>query len=252
MQQKEKYIYRTSLNDMASANEIAPVIYHLIKPTAVVDFGCGTGTFLRAFKDLGVEEILGLDGNWGDPVLRSKYIDSSVFKEADLEAPVTLPKKYDLAICLEVAEHLKETAADTLVSSLTHASDYILFSAAVPGQGGQHHINEQWSEYWEKKFNNSNYLFHDVLRPLFWNNENIDWWYKQNMFMVVRKDANIDLNDPSLYAKTNFHSKLIHPEILASKAWETERIMRGDLTVKEYWHLFWNAIFTKMKRKLGK
>jgi SAM-dependent methyltransferase len=252
MQQKEKYIHYEFSEDMVSPNEIAPVVYHLIKPKTVVDFGCGVGTFLRAFKDLGAEEILGLDGPWLSIDQLSKYIDRTTFKETDLEAPVSLSKKYDLAICLEVAEHLKELAADILINTLVRASDVILFSAAVPGQGGQNHINEQWKFYWEAKFNNHGYYFHDVLRPIFWDNKNIAWWYKQNMFLVVRNNVVIDWNDPVLQAKSNIIDKCIHPEVLATKAAEIDRIIQGELPVKQYWQLFWNAFFKKLKGKMGK
>lgn len=202
------YVHTTELHNMTSPNIIVPLVLELY-PTikSVVDFGCGLGTWLRAFKEHGAQEILGLDGKWFDRSKLTKNINESEFRIVDLEAPVQLNKTYDLVISLEVAEHLPEKAADTFVKSLVNSGKVILFSAAIPGQGGQNHINEQYPEYWEKKFSQYGYIFHDILRDKIWNNENVDFWYKQNIFIVAHESVPFP-------ADTNFKYPVIHPDLL--------------------------------------
>ena len=115
-------------------------------------------------------------------------------------------RRFDLAICLEVAEHLSPDIGIHLVKLLTNLSDVILFSAAVPHQGGINHINEQWAEYWQEIFAEHGYEYYDVIRPKIWNNKNVKWWYKQNSFLVVKK------NTFDFEPTKNIHN-LIHPEL---------------------------------------
>jgi hypothetical protein len=138
----------------------------------------------------------------------------------DLEKPFSVPQRFDLALCLEVAEHLKEDAASGLVKSLVGLSDYIIFSAAIPFQGGQNHINEQWPDWWEKIFSHHNYSFYDVIRAEFWDNPNLFWWYKQNIFLVVNDSK------PNAFKKTKTLN-LVHPQLYAFKARKLDRIVNG-------------------------
>jgi SAM-dependent methyltransferase len=153
----------------------------------VIDLGCGLGTWLRAFKELGVPDVLGLDGPWCDLTLLHKNLSPSEFLEVDLESPIHLDKTYDLVLSLEVAEHLSSTSADIYVESLVRAGRVILFSAAVPGQGGWNHINEQWPSYWSEKFAIHDYVFHDIVRGALWNIPDIDACYHQSMFIVSHR-----------------------------------------------------------------
>jgi hypothetical protein len=100
-----------------------------------------------------------------------------------------------------------------LIDTLTDHGDFILFSAAVPGQGGQNHLNEQWPNYWQDLFAAKGYFPSDVLRKVFWNNQNVEWWYKQNMLIYGTKEA---LNSLKLPVSGNI-DRLIHPELLTEK-----------------------------------
>jgi 2-polyprenyl-3-methyl-5-hydroxy-6-metoxy-1,4-benzoquinol methylase len=119
------------------------------------------------FKQSGVTEVLGVDGPWADKSLLFKNITESEFHECNLEKEVQLSKKYDLVVSLEVAEHVSNASAELFVKNLINAGSLILFSAAIPNQGGQNHINEQWLSYWEAIFEKQNYVLHDVMRPIF-------------------------------------------------------------------------------------
>jgi len=186
-----------------------------LNPQSVIDVGCGIGTFLNVFEKAGITDIMGLDGKWVDREKLSKNISLEKFQEIDLEKEISLDRKYDMAICLEVLEHVKNSFADVAVKSLTKLSDIIVFSAAIPGQGGQNHINEQWFEYWEIKFKKYNYSFHDVFRPIFWNNPNLAWWYKQNMFLVVNDLASIDHSAFEELWDKNIKN-YVHPDLFSS------------------------------------
>lgn len=87
---------------------------------------------------------------------------------------------------LEVGEHLPEQYADNLVNTLTNASDIVMFSAAIPGQIGTSHVNEQYTEYWAKKFIDRGYVPVDYFRKKVWNNANVEWWYKQNIILYIK------------------------------------------------------------------
>ncbi|MEP6815541.1 MAG: hypothetical protein ABI873_08335 [Marmoricola sp.] len=113
------------------------------------------------------------------------------FQVADLTRPVRLPKRFELAVSLEVAEHLPESAAADFVESLVLASDLVLFSAGVPSQGGCNHLNEQWPEFWIDLFRKHGYSAHDCLRKKIWTNPSVSPWYAQNVFLFAR-DSRID------------------------------------------------------------
>jgi SAM-dependent methyltransferase len=205
-----QYTHNTGFHNLIAPREIVPVIMDLVKPNSVIDIGCGTGTFLRVFKENGVKHIKGIDGAWCDEKLLFENIDKSEFTIKDMENNLGINEKFDLLVCLEVAEHLTPLRASSFVNEITQISDVILFSAAIPNQGGDHHYNEQWLTYWEGQFNLKNYEIHDVLRPIFWENPNIYWWYKQNMVLIVKKGKEIEgIKD----LKYNLISNLVHPEL---------------------------------------
>ncbi len=150
------------------ANLIMPYIVEKLSPLSVLDAGCGQGIFLRAC--LAVDEnikVLGIDGDY---VERDKLlINPKYFMAYNLENPLKLNEKYDIAISFEVAEHIEEKYADIFIDTLTNASDTIFFSAAIPYQGGTNHVNEQWQSYWKEKFEARGYIVSDCLKRKFWN-----------------------------------------------------------------------------------
>lgn len=185
---KTPYVHSAIIHNKNAARVILPKVFDIVKPHSVLDVGCGLGTWLSVCDELGVKDLLGLDGDFID---REKLvIPTSNFKNLDLRKHFSLNREFSLVICLEVAEHLPESSADLFVENLTTHSNTILFSAAVPGQGGQNHINEQWPAYWQKKFEIHGYHFHDLIRPLIWNNEKVEWWYKQNIYLLTKEASN--------------------------------------------------------------
>jgi|SRR5579859_1698773 len=177
-----------------SAEVIVPIVLRAIPTHSVVDVGCGDGTWLAAFHKLGVSDILGIDGDYvqGEDL----QIDPKYFRSMDLSEPFHLERRFDLAISLEVAEHLPETSATTFIESITRLAPAILFSAAIPRQGGNNHINEQWQDFWVSLFRKHSYLAIDLIRKRVWQNQSVDWWYAQNT--VLFAEAKYVMSNPTL------------------------------------------------------
>lgn len=169
-----------------SATEIVPFIVELIQPQSVIDVGCGLGTWLAVFKECGVEDILGVDGNWVNK--EWLQIPADYFLPFDLNRPLSLERQFDLVVSLEVAEHLPKDCAATFVDSLVRLGPVILFFAAIPFQGGVNHINEQWPEYWVKLFQAKGYLVIDCIRKKIWKNDKVKYEHAQNMLLFARHD----------------------------------------------------------------
>lgn len=169
-----------------SAREIVPLVLELVRPRTVIDLGCGAGTWLSVFREHGVDDVLGVDGDYVDE--SALEIPEDRFLPFDLREPLRMGRRFDLVVSLEVAEHLPEERAKTFVDSLTALGPVVLFSAAIPFQGGTHHLNEQWPEYWRERFLEKGYVAVDCLRKKVWHNENVEWWYAQNTLVFVEQD----------------------------------------------------------------
>lgn len=172
-----------------SAQVVVPLVMDLVSPTSVVDVGCGRGTWLAEFAAQGVDTLLGLDSHHVDQ--DSMAIDRKNFRVVDLSKPFALEEKFDLAACLEVAEHLPVRMSRTLVRQLTSAAPAVLFSAAIPGQGGTRHINEQWHWYWHAIFAEFSYDCFDVIRASTFSNREVAAWFRQNIFIYAARDSSI-------------------------------------------------------------
>jgi SAM-dependent methyltransferase len=200
---------------LEAAEDIVPYLMSLIKPVSVLDVGCGVGGWLSVFMNHGVQDCYGIDGDYIERSLLS--IDESKFLAADLAGPVDLGRQFDLVISLEVAEHLLPASADLFIANLTRHGDIILFSAAVPGQGGTHHTNEQWPEYWKERFQERDYVLIDCLRDRFWFDRRIPCCYRQNMMLYVRR-AKIFTRPELLREQEKYADHvlgLVHPEVFA-------------------------------------
>ena len=170
-----------------SAEVVVPIILELFEVGSIVDFGCGVGTWLSVFKKYGVSDIRGYDGEY--VINNGLMIDESEFEACDLEGGVLINRRYDMAMSLEVAEHISEQSANMFIEKMTHSSDLILFSAAVPGQGGIGHINEQWQAYWARKFVERGYGVIDILREKLKGLTQCRPYYRQNaLIYTTRKD----------------------------------------------------------------
>lgn len=196
--------YRELEQTRDSAREILSIVLDVLKPASMVDVGCGTGQWLAVAIEMGLSDVLGVDGEWA---LKSELaIPREKFLVRNLQKPLELGRRFDLAISLEVGEHLLLENARIFVQGLCQAAETVLFSAAIPGQGGRHHVNEQWPAYWAKLFEESGYHCYDVIRPKVWNNPRVLWYYAQNCLLF----APVGAKTPGL-GHTSVPLPLVHP-----------------------------------------
>lgn len=226
-----------------SARTILSIILATMpKVRSAVDVGCGVGTWLSVIMKKGVKDVMGLDGEWVETNLL--VIPKETFVKTDLTKPVRVPRKFDLAISLEVAEHLPVERAKGFVRDLTKLADFVLFSAAVPFQGGRNHINEQWQEYWVGLFAAEGYDVYDLIRPKIWNDSRIPFWYRQNSLFFVKKERTkqikFGLNEKSI----NFSRySVVHPDLYMRKVAGYQPPKKNLLTI-------FNDFYNRGKRKL--
>lgn len=184
---------------LRSASKVVPKVLEIFNAKSVIDLGCGTGAWLSVFEEHGLT-VRGVDGDYVNP--NQLLIDPIKFLPLDLVEPFPdfLNLKADLAMSLEVAEHLPPEAADEFVAKLCAISNNILFSAAVPGQNGVNHINERWPSYWVPKFEALGYTCSSNFRFEFWHDEDVENWYRQNILLFSKCDSDSRLSD-GMYLK---------------------------------------------------
>ena len=232
---------RDYLRTSRSAQVVIPILIDAYKNglQSVIDIGCGRGVWLDEFKKLGVVKVKGRDGPWVQGA--NPLINDVEFEATDLSTPYTEPKKFDLAMTLEVAEHIDEENADTFVDSLAKLSDTIMFSAAIEGQGGQHHVNERPLAYWIKKFAKHGFRPFDPIRPRVWEDDEVCWWYRQNIVIFCREGSVMEARWQELHLSAPHTFDLAHPVGFQQKA-----DLANWFSPEEYIGLW----FARTKRKL--
>ncbi len=198
-----------------SAEAILPLLFSFVQPRSLIDIGCGVGTWLRASKDLGVSSVLGIDGEYARTA--GVLVDEHEFQAADLGLALPLqPGRFDVALCLEVAEHLPLERAPGLVQELCGLSDVVMFSAAIPGQGGTDHINLQPQSAWVEYFTANGYQAFDLVRPYVWADSSVEVWYRQNVLVFVNNGcAEMTERARSLEIAAPRLVDVVHPDLLA-------------------------------------
>lgn len=172
-----------------SALQYRDVLGRYLSPRRVIDIGCGRGTWLKAFIEAGATQAVGLDGSWNS---QDKMIDQAIdFRQVDLTFPFDISdcERFDLAMSLEVAEHLPSDSSSRFIKSLTALSDTIMFGAAYSNQGGTNHINEQPHTFWAELFVREGYQPFDLFRGELWGNPEVEFWYQQNTFLYVKESS---------------------------------------------------------------
>lgn len=205
-----------------SARVVVPLLMSLVRPKSVVDVGCGRGKWLAVFRDAAVTELLGIDGPYVD--LARTDLAANEFIRHDLTKPLAVGRVFDLAVSLEVAEHLPAEAADGFVALLASLAPVVAFSAAIPGQGRTGHLNERWPDYWARKFAAKGFLVVDAVRPAIWSHPDVEWWYAQNL-LVFAVPHEIGIRPPltRALADTHLHRlNLVHPRCFRRYTGEKE------------------------------
>ena len=242
-----KYIHTSQVHSVSGATAALPLIFSGSPPASLLDVGCGTGTWLSAARELGVAKLFGIDGATIDKI--EFLIEKEFYLSVDLRENWNLNRRFDLVICLEVAEHLEETVGEHLIRKITQHGDRVVFSAACPEQPGQHHVNCQWPAYWQNLFNLHGFVCNDSIRWKIWNTPEIECWYRQNLFIAER--------NPDLAGKEPRIAPVIHPEMRSTlfadvAARKLERLIRsGTKPVSWYFSTFTAGLWNKLRRRFG-
>jgi SAM-dependent methyltransferase len=206
------------IGSLASARAVAPIVKRNLKPSSILDVGCGAGAWVLAYAESGVGEVVGVDASYVRP--DRLLFDPSRFHAINVAGVFRMGRTFDVVQCLEVAEHLEPAASKTLVNNLVAHAPVVLFSAAPPGQGGENHINERPYEYWRDMFQAQGYALFDFLRPQIRLRRSIEHWYRYNMLMFAREDAAAQFS-PAL-AATRIDPRAPVPD-LAPLGWRMRR-----------------------------
>lgn len=204
------YAYFDQVGDttvVASAAVIVPLLMERFRPASVLDVGCGTGNWLAEFVRRGVPTIHGFDGPWV-PLERLK-IPAERFTLLKLDAGLPPRVPVDLAMSLEVAEHVSPDVGDRLVEFLCASAPVVFFSAAIPGQSGSGHVNEQYQDYWVERFRRRGFAAFDLVRPVVWTDARVSYWYRQNCLVFADENARVRFG----LVEMPFIASPVHPEL---------------------------------------
>lgn len=201
----------------ASAKAILAFVQTVLKPKSLVEIGCGHGHWLAVARELEIADVLGIDGPWTEP--DRLCVPKKFFRGADLGQKLDLGRTFDLVLSAEVAEHLPAAQADQFVDNICRAGQVVLFGAAIPLQGGFKHVNEQWPSYWIAKFKARGYRPFDLIRPIFWGDRSIHYYYRQNLLIFAHQAAASVITQlttlQSEFAREKEPLDLVHPEKFA-------------------------------------
>ena len=202
--------YKNAVNNYRSAQIILKILFEYYKPNSVIDIGCGIGSWLKAVKEFGIDNIKGVDCNEVDE--NSLFVPRKYIYIDNLELHKNVNnEKYDLLLNIEVAEHLHNSCSEDFIKMLVSYSDIILFSAAIPYQSGINHINCQPLQFWYNIFSKYDYVcfdFRDKLMDLY---EDIASYYAQNILLYVHRDKSYKFNNFKL---TNRPILYYHPDFV--------------------------------------
>ncbi len=221
-----EHVYNTDFYDYiddgsrASARTVAPLLLAEMRIDSLLDVGAGHGAWASEWMAAGVADVLAVDGDYVKP--EQLVIPAGNFRAHDLSTPLDLGRTFDLVQSLEVAEHLPHAKAAMFVETLTRHGDVVLFSAAVPHQGGEHHVNEQPPEYWRQLFKAKGFAAFDWLRPRLADQKQVKGWYRYNSYLYANEAGQKRLSDSILASRVEDGRAL---DIGGDFAWNARRAM---------------------------
>ena len=215
-----------------------------LEVSSAADIGCGVGTWLSVLMGRGVTDVTGVDGPWVGR--ENLVIPPESFQERDLTRGFDLGRRFDLVISIEVGEHLAPEYADHFVSDLCRHGDLVLFSAAIPYQGGVRHVNEQWPSYWADRFAAHGYRPFDLVRPALWEETGVPVWFKQATFAYAAQGTQpCRLLEERVGNDSRFPLDVVHPSTLRRHIEQPGSVHRAAKT-------FWRAASRSLRFRAGK
>lgn len=213
----------------ASAMRLLSIYARFATVESVLDIGCGAATWLESAQQvfsLSADQLTGLDGVYAKPAHAGKQFR---FVYQDLQERVDLSgEQFDLMVCVEVAEHLPVSRADSFVRELVSHGNSIIFGAAIPNQGGTGHVNEQWPDYWANKFAEHGYVQLDMFRMELWDAKEVMGWYSQNTFLYVKAESSQHqaLVARGVLNQVRLPDRVVHPSVFGLAACESAGVRR--------------------------
>lgn len=205
--------YYVSRNDRTSrtAEAVLSELTEVFRDKSVLDIGCGVGTWAAVAARCGAKSVTAVDGSWVDR--KMLQVSAEDFLAHDLsQGPPSFDKHFGLTIWLENAEHLPHGKGEEIVDWVCRHSDCALFSAAIPGQGGVGHVNEQWQSYWANRFMANGFRPFDLVRPKIWTNADSPYWYKQNIVLYVDGKKSYSFLGQQEAVRDTASLDVVHPE----------------------------------------
>lgn len=243
----ESWFDQQVIGSIAAAGKIVPFIMERYQPESIVEFGCGIGAWGKEFSEFKGVNYCGIDGSHvnGEKLLFPRRFFIS--QELNSAAPVG---QFDLAISLETAEHLRQETARNFVKALCDSAPRVVFSAAIPNQSGTGHINEQWQSYWASIFSSYGYVPGTEIREAFWGEEEVPWWYLQNILTFEKSNGliNIPKSIDVVHPRAYLYLAAERDQRLQERQWALqEKEMIQKILAKEHKY-FW--MFGSLMSKL--
>jgi len=239
------YQHSDDIWKLDGARVVLACLFATHKPQSILDVGCGPGTWLAAALEMGITDLIGLEGV--DITSEMRFVPDQYIRLQDLTTDWNVARRFDIALCLEVAEHLDACHSDELITKLTAHANTVVFAAAIPGQPGYHHVNCQWPAYWQARFNACGFACYDTFRWQIWQDTRIEPWYRQNLFIATA--------EPSKASHEERIRPVIHPDMLrylTPPPDPTPGIKNGDMQTGWYFHTLVQAMAAKTRRRVSR
>lgn len=147
-------------------------------PASYLDLGSGTGAMVNAARKLGSEaygvDLINGPEHWfiAHDLTQPLELSRDAFAAQTYTSGDFWPAlSFDLITCMEVAEHLPMDSHETLVDTIARhlrpkpnidaTSGLLLFSAAPPGQRGEHHVGCRPAHEWRGLFHERGISYRD-------------------------------------------------------------------------------------------
>ncbi|MBW1872771.1 MAG: hypothetical protein JRJ19_11945 [Deltaproteobacteria bacterium] len=180
---------RTNSAYVSSAKTVIDVLFENFKPGRVIDLGCGCGVHSYFLRKKGVEVVC-LDGV--QPPEEHSFVSDIHIRDLTVRFD-NIWGDFDLALCLDVGEHIPKDLSGIFLENITSFCDTLLLACAPPGQGGHHHVNEQPKRYWIKRLAEHRFGYNrkrtGILLETFKKNRTEFMWMNEHISVYERQNS---------------------------------------------------------------